>query len=759
MKKIISLLLALVLMLGTVPVAFAATDEALDAADALHELGLFNGTGTNADGTPNYDLDRAPTRHEAVTMLVRLLGKEDEAKSGTWDIPFTDVADWAKPYVGYAYANGLTNGTSATTFGGGDTVTASQYLTFVLRALGYESGTDFRWNAAWELSDKIGLTDGTYNAQTTEFVRGDVAMISDSALNAKDSAGKNTLLDMLVNSSSVDKAAAKTYQSTPVRVRSIQLDEASWTMNKGEEKQLTATILPDNAGDKKVTWASSDSSVATVSAKGVVKAKQIGTAQITATASNGRSVSCDITVAAVEVSSVSLNKTSVDIVTGKTTTLKATVKPSNAEDKTVTWSSSNPSVATVSNGKVTGVKEGTAKITAKAGEQTAICMVSVTTAPIVFSGSGDKVITGIELSKGAYYCEYTHRGKGNFIVELYHGSDGSDWDLLANDIGQCSGRKELGDALKSNIQNGMLEVNANGDWTITIKKVSGTTSTHLKGSGDWVTSGYFVATQKRYVASYSATNDSNFMVDIYSSDGRDWALAANDIAPCSGEKIITLEPYNRYFIAVTSNGDWEIDLGIGDAVETIVPPAISAASTGKDTDDYDSYDSDSSDSNTDGGEILADYIMRKGKTMDSGAKRIEKTFAKTGSGGQMTAGLTCGGVSDSIMFSAEYTYKNSVTRVGFEYDYHEMEASSKITVTNTIDTPFTVFDSKASFDIAEYTDGTTLNFGLVGQTIGTVPDSYKELSNTVTGAAVVAWESLIREKTGLTLRDIGFTSY
>lgn len=188
MKKIISLLLALVLMIGTVPVAFAATDEALDAADALHELGLFNGTGTNADGTPNYDLDRAPTRHEAVTMLVRLLGKEDEAKNGTWDIPFTDVADWAKPYVGYAYANGLTNGTSATTFGGGDTVTASQYLTFVLRALGYESGTDFQWDKAWELSDQIGLTDGTYNAQTTEFVRGDVAMISESALNAKDSA-------------------------------------------------------------------------------------------------------------------------------------------------------------------------------------------------------------------------------------------------------------------------------------------------------------------------------------------------------------------------------------------------------------------------------------------------------------------------------------------------------------------------------------------------------------------------------------------
>lgn len=197
MKKIISLLLALVLMLGTVPVAFAATDEALDAADALHELGLFNGTGTNADGTPNYDLDRAPTRHEAVTMLVRLLGKEDEAKSGTWDIPFTDVADWAKPYVGYAYANGLTNGTSATTFGGGDTVTASQYLTFVLRALGYESGTDFRWNAAWELSDKIGLTDSQYKTDVIPFLRGDVTIVSNNALATDMKNSQMSLADVL----------------------------------------------------------------------------------------------------------------------------------------------------------------------------------------------------------------------------------------------------------------------------------------------------------------------------------------------------------------------------------------------------------------------------------------------------------------------------------------------------------------------------------------------------------------------------------
>ena len=183
-KKIISLFLLMVMACRLVPAAFAASEEAIGAAEQLYELGLFEGTGTDANGNPIFDLDRTPTRHEAVTMLVRLLGKEEEAKKGNWENPFTDVAEWAKPYVGYAYANNLTSGTSSTTYSGNATVTASQYLTFVLRALDYDSSTDFQWDKAWELSDKLGITNGQYNA-TSAFTRGDVAIISYNALNAK----------------------------------------------------------------------------------------------------------------------------------------------------------------------------------------------------------------------------------------------------------------------------------------------------------------------------------------------------------------------------------------------------------------------------------------------------------------------------------------------------------------------------------------------------------------------------------------------
>ena len=192
MRRLFSFLLVLSMLLSLACTASAATPEAVESANALHDLGLFQGVGTNQDGTPNYDLDRSPNRMEAVTMLVRLLGKENEAKAGTWNTPFTDVAEWAKPYVGYAYANGLTSGTSAKAFSGQSLVSATQYLTFILRALGYDSSKDFQWNKAWLLSDQIGITSGQYGTNSS-FSRGDVAIISNNALSAN-LKGQNTTL-------------------------------------------------------------------------------------------------------------------------------------------------------------------------------------------------------------------------------------------------------------------------------------------------------------------------------------------------------------------------------------------------------------------------------------------------------------------------------------------------------------------------------------------------------------------------------------
>lgn len=119
MKKRITFILIFSLICSMISVpAAAAEDRNEAAADMLYSLGLFRGTGTDEFGAPIYALEQTATRHEAVAMLVRLLGKGEEAQKGDWNTPFTDVANWAKPYVGYAYANGLASGTSETTFGG-----------------------------------------------------------------------------------------------------------------------------------------------------------------------------------------------------------------------------------------------------------------------------------------------------------------------------------------------------------------------------------------------------------------------------------------------------------------------------------------------------------------------------------------------------------------------------------------------------------------------------------------------------------------
>lgn len=206
-KQFALAVMAAILLLSLSITCVAASTEAIEAADALHTLGLFNGTGTDNLGNPIYELDRAPSRHEAITMLVRLLGKDAEALNGNWVTPFTDVADWAKPYVGYAYANGLTSGTSATTFSGNNIITTSQYITFVLRALGYDSNIDFQWDKAWEFSDSIGLTDGRYAGLPPVFLRSDVAIISRNALVTPLKNSEELLIDRLTAAGVVSEAA------------------------------------------------------------------------------------------------------------------------------------------------------------------------------------------------------------------------------------------------------------------------------------------------------------------------------------------------------------------------------------------------------------------------------------------------------------------------------------------------------------------------------------------------------------------------
>ena len=161
---------------------------------------------------------------------------------------------------------------------------------------------------------------------------------------------------------------------------SVALNKTTLTLDIGKTSNLRATVYPSNASNKKCTWSSSNTSVATVDSNGKVTAKASGTATITVKTANGKTASCNVTVQAVQAvpTSVSLNKTSLTLDVGKSYTLTKTVSPSNAVTS-YTWRSSNTSVATVDkNGKVTAKASGTATITVKTSNgKTATCKVTV----------------------------------------------------------------------------------------------------------------------------------------------------------------------------------------------------------------------------------------------------------------------------------------------------------------------------------------------------------------------------------------------
>jgi hypothetical protein len=162
-------------------------NTATQFADGLKALRLFRGSDKG------YELSREGTRVEALVMLIRFLGKEEVALSGTWKHPFTDVPEWADKYVGYAYETGLTNGISATEFGTG-TASAQMYFTFILRALGETDADDYKvYDHAFELMGASGILsteNDPYEICTRSFWRADMVVVSYRALSAKTASGE-----------------------------------------------------------------------------------------------------------------------------------------------------------------------------------------------------------------------------------------------------------------------------------------------------------------------------------------------------------------------------------------------------------------------------------------------------------------------------------------------------------------------------------------------------------------------------------------
>lgn len=177
-------------------------------------------------------------------------------------------------------------------------------------------------------------------------------------------------------------SATLTISAAPVAVTGVSLSKSETALTVGASETLTATVSPENANNKNVSWKSDDTAVATVDQNGKVTAVGEGEAIITATTEDGKyTATCTVKVspAPVAANGVTLTPDKTTLNVGEKQTLTATVLPAYATNKNVTWVSSDTSVATVENGVVTAVGKGTATITVTTedGGYTATCEVTV----------------------------------------------------------------------------------------------------------------------------------------------------------------------------------------------------------------------------------------------------------------------------------------------------------------------------------------------------------------------------------------------
>lgn len=216
------------------------------------------------------------------------------------------------------------------------------------------------------------------------------------------------LLTILLGFCACQKEQEK--KPSQVKVTGISLSINTVSLTEGETAKITATVSPSDATNKNVTWTTDNSSVASVN-NGVVTALSAGQATITAiTEDGGKTATCSVTVKAkiISVVSVSLDKSSIDMLPGATVTIAATVLPSDATDNSVIWSTSDESIAKVVDGTVTAVSIGKATITVTTVNQgkTASCAVTVVDASDCYPGTTLKGIKIGNLTWAPVNCGY-----------------------------------------------------------------------------------------------------------------------------------------------------------------------------------------------------------------------------------------------------------------------------------------------------------------------------------------------------------------
>lgn len=258
-----------------------------------------------------------------------------------------------------------------------------------------QSSINLKEGNNYQLSASVFPTNATNKNVNWSSSNTSVATVNNGLVSAK-SAGTATITCRAADGSGKYATCKVSVESATVYVTSITLNKTSASLYVGGTTQLNATVSPSSATNKSVGWTSDDTSVATVSSTGLVTAKSAGTATITCKAKDGsgKQATCNISVKEnVKPTSITLSASKASLTEGETLQLTATVSPSDAVDKTVTWMSDNTTIATVDNkGLVTAKSAGTANIIATTSNNlAAVCTITVNEEiigePTVWSGN------------------------------------------------------------------------------------------------------------------------------------------------------------------------------------------------------------------------------------------------------------------------------------------------------------------------------------------------------------------------------------
>ena len=181
--------------------------------------------------------------------------------------------------------------------------------------------------------------------------------------------------------------------------------------------------------------------------------------------------------------------------------------------------------------------------------------------PIVFSGTGNTVISDIEVPRDVYKVTMKHNGSRNFFVIPYN-KDGDRISSLAVE----SGRYEGSVFFAEDINHGFLEITAGGEWSISFEQIPSGGTSNIAGHGDWV-SPWFELKSGALVVSMTNDGDRNFFVIVYDEKGKRYSSLVIETGPYSGQTVFNQGTAGmKYCIEVTSSGNWTVDFGLGDPV-------------------------------------------------------------------------------------------------------------------------------------------------------------------------------------------------